>query len=630
MRRGVLRSSFLPALLLSVGLSQSSWAASLQPNDSDTLTPIKHVIVIIGENRTFDHVFGAYAPRPGQSVFNLLSQGIILPDGSPGPNFAKAAQASAEVTSSYDIAPSHKQPYATLPPAMTDGAPQAASDGDSLPFLTLAHAAALDGGVLPSDLRLLLTGATGLPRHSIDKRMPNAMSLPNGPYQLTPSIAYDDFGPSPVHRFFQMWQQLDCSAGHASADNPSGCLSDLFPWVEVTVGAGNNGKPQPSGFDQQTTGEGSTAMGFYNVNDGDAPYLKQLADDYTMSDNFHQSVNGGTGANHIMLGTGDMIWYSDGNGHAAVPPTNQIENPNPQAGTNNYYTQDGYSGGSYVACADASQPGVGPILDYLGALSAKPKANCEAGHYYLVNNYNPGYFGNGAVDIQEPFTVPPSNVPNIGDALIKKNVSFRYYGEGWNAYLQDHNSELYCNICNFLQYSPTIMTSPARRSENLKDLPDLYNDIRDHSLPAVSFVKPSGLNDGHPASSKLNIFESFVHKIVDEAKAQPELWGETAIFVAFDEGGGYWDSGYIQPLDFFGDGPRIPFIVVSPFTTGGRVVHSYTDHVSILKFIEKNWSVPPVSARSRDNLPNPVAEARNPYVPTNSPAIGDLMDMFHF
>src|SRR5215469_5758534 len=109
MRRGVLRSSFdvvslLPALLLSVAVSQAGWAQSLQPNDTDTLTPIKHVIVIIGENRTFDHVFGAYAPRPGQSVFNLLSQGIIRPDGSPGPNFARAAQASADVTSSYEIA----------------------------------------------------------------------------------------------------------------------------------------------------------------------------------------------------------------------------------------------------------------------------------------------------------------------------------------------------------------------------------------------------------------------------------------------------------------------------------------------------------------------------------------------
>ena len=71
-----------------------------------------------------------------------------------------------------------------------------------------------------------------------------------------------------------------------------------------------------------TTGEGSTAMGFYNVQNGDAPYFKSLADNYAMSDNFHQSVNGGTGANHIMLGHGDAIWFSDGNGNAATPPHN--------------------------------------------------------------------------------------------------------------------------------------------------------------------------------------------------------------------------------------------------------------------------------------------------------------------
>jgi phospholipase C len=70
--------------------------------------------------------------------------------------------------------------------------------------------------------------------------------------------------------------------------------------------------------------------------------------------------------------------------------------------------------------------------------------------------------------------------------------------------------------------------------------------------------------------------------------------------------------------------------VVSPFSHGGKVVHSYTDHASILKFIERNWSLEPLTARSRDNLPNPVAGPNNPYVPTNSPAIGDLFDMFHF
>jgi phospholipase C len=86
----------------------------------------------------------------------------------------------------------------------------------------------------------------------------------------------------------------------------------------------------------------------------------------------------------------------------------------------------------------------------------------------------------------------------------------------------------------------------------------------------------------------------------------------------------------MQPLDFFGDGPRISFIVVSRYSKHGVVVHTYYDHVSILKFIERNWGLSPLTRRSRDNLRNPVSAAGNPYVPTNSPAIGDLMDMFDF
>ena len=57
-------------------------------------------------------------------------------------------------------------------------------------------------------------------------------------------------------------------------------------------------------------------------------------------------------------------------------------------------------------------------------------------------------------------------------------------------------------------------------------------------------------------------------------------------------------------------------------------MHSYTDHVSILKFIERNWRLQPLTARSRDNLPNPRMSHHNPYVPVNGPAIGDLFDMF--
>jgi len=98
--------------------------------------------------------------------------------------------------------------------------------------------------------------------------------------------------------------------------------------------------------------------------------------------------------------------------------------------------------------------------------------------------------------------------------------------------------------------------------------------------------------------------------------------------VTVDDGGGYWDSSYIQILDAFGDGTRIPLIAVSPFARKGQADHTYTDHVSILKFIEANWALPPLSARSRDRLPNPIEDSADPYAPVNRPAIGDLRSLF--
>jgi phospholipase C len=112
--------------------------------------------------------------------------------------------------------------------------------------------------------------------------------------------------------------------------------------------------------------------------------------------------------------------------------------------------------------------------------------------------------------------------------------------------------------------------------------------------------------------------------------AQPKLFADTAILVTFDEGGGYYDSGYIQPVSFFGDGPRVPMLVVSPYARTGAVDHTYADHVSVLKFIERNWRLSPLSERSTDNLPNPETRGDDPYVPGNAPAIGDLMGLFDF
>ena len=609
----------------------AAFAAPLGTNDDNTTTPIKHVIVIYGENRSFDHLYATYQPKAGETVKNLLSEGIINADGTPGENSAQATQYRATDTDTFQIAPTKTGPFTTLPP-LTAGGPKDNSD-TSPPFNTYAQAQNATSDLYPKDLKLLLIGATGLTSGALDTRLPNATNLPNLPYFLTPGIPYNAYAASPVHRFYQMFQQMDCDVSYASATNPSGCLNDLFPWVEITIGAGTNGGPLTGGL--TPSGEGSVSMGMYNVAQGDMAYFKQLSDNYTMSDNYHQPAKGGTGLDSIMAGFGDAIYYTDGKGNAATPPAGQIENPNPQSGTNNVYTNDGYGntttgdGGSYSNCSDASQPGVKPILDYLAALPEKPNPNCDPGHYYLLNNYNPGYLQDGTVDTST-FTIPPTSQPSIGDVLLANAVSFAWFGEGWNQAAADPSSpdNVYCNICNPFNYQTQFMATSQRSAVN-QDTSDFYADLYAGTLPAVSFVKPSGLNDGHPASSKFDIFEAFTRKVVTQLQTSPDLWKSTAVFITVDEGGGYYDSGYIQSLDFFGDGTRIPLIVVSPYSTGGHVKHSYTDHVSILKFIEKNWSLPPISKRSRDNLPNPQQDSGS-YVPTNPPAIGDLMDMFNF
>ena len=646
-------------------------------------TPIQHVIVIVGENRTFDHIFATYEPKKGESVDNLLSKKIVREDGTPGPNFAFAQQNSADATDSatFQLAPKKKTLYSPLPAPLNGGPTDVCVNNG---ICSLADAMSSENGLADDYYTFLTSGGTGLSGKVPDTRIHGVnagapySTLSPGPFQLTDKkqpnpFTNDSYAASPVHRFYQMWQQEDCDASQVSKAHPNGCLADLFVWTEVTQGAGQNGLAQPVNFstdyspNAKTTGEGATSMGFYNMAQGDAPYTKFLADHYAISDNYHQPAMGGTGLDSIMLFFGDPIWFSNPDGTPGVPPHNmsvpgfagtvdEIENPNPQPGTNNWWTEDGYGGfnkdgsvfggGSYTNCADRSQPGVAPILNYLSSLPRPVEPKCDAGHYYLLNNYNPGYFGDGSNASTDtnvsntPFTIPPTSQRSIGDVLLENHVSWKSYNDQWNAYLGDKyqqnygtvgpNSDQYCNICNGFHYQTQIMANDAVRTAHIKDTIDLYADIASGDLPAVSFVKPSGWVDGHPASSKWNLYEGFVKKIVDAVQSNKELWESTAIFITTDEGGGYYDSGYVQALDFFGDGTRIPMIVVSKYTKPGHISHQYTDHVSVLKFIERNWNLPTVSGRSRDNLPNPKVEWDNPYVPTNTPAIGDLFDLFDF
>lgn len=546
-----------------------------QPTDQaasiNTRTPIKHLIVIIGENHTFDNTFATFQPSNGQTINNLLSEGIVTQSGGLGPKASLAAQQQATNNTTFSLNPHQTGPYQTLPQPNT-------------------------------------TTALGLPQNQPDGRFPQ--NLPNGPYQITKYIPYQNsYSGDPIHRFYQMWQQL----GNGK--------NNLFTWVHQTAGD-DNGETTPAAIYQ-----GALEMGYYNMSQGDVPQFKFIGDNYAISDNYHQAIMGGTGANHIVLGTGDVAYYTNDQGQPAMPPLNQIENPNPKPGSNNNYKQDGYSGGSYTNCSDMSQPGVTPIMSYLHSLSYQPfrGGDCAPGAYYLLNNYSPGYTASGQRTTSTPFAIPPQILPTIADSLSAHHISWKYYGQGYN---NGNPTKEFCGICDPFQYATSIMTTNLK--QNIQDFSQFQADVNHDTLPAVSFIKPEASNDGHPGYSSLSKFESFATSITNQVISKPDLFKQTAILITMDEGGGYYDSGYVQPLSYFGDGTRIPMLVVSPYAKQGFVDHTYTDHASVLKFIERNWNLQPLSSRSFDNLPNPVASASNAYVPTNGPAIGDLMQFFDF
>ena len=605
-------------------LSAFALSASVQAADPNTpvdalktVTPIKHVIIIVGENRSFDHLFATYVPRHDEEgIHNLLSEDIITAAGTPGPHFARAHQ--YQITSAPNggkffssAALKNKTLYSTLPP------PDVGGVGAVSPYIGILSLPGGDPGLPPQDQFLFGTGGTGLSfTLGADTRIPNVNALPPGPFQMTgPTMPFDAFTGDTIHQYFQMVQQMDCAIDqeHVSRRNPTGCLHDLQSAVTTTFSTPPTATPHDTG---QT-------MAFFNMQQGDAPLFKSLADQYTMSDNYHQPVMGGTGPDSEPLGFADQVFFSDGNGNPATPAPAHIYNPDPQAGTLNLYTQHA----QWFNCSDETQPGIGAITSYLKSLPYTVQTKCGAGEYWQAVNVNPAFTPKGLP--QSGLVVPPTTQRSIGDVLTANNIPWKYYGGGFNA---DGTSSpfngSYCNICNPFEYESNY---PSVVADHMRDVTDLFTDLANGTLPAVSYVKPDGTMDGHPASSKWGLFEAFAKNIIGLAQSNRELWATTAIFVTVDEGGGYYDSGFIQPVDFFGTGPRIPMIAVSPFSTGGHISHVYNEHSSFVKFIERNWQLSgTLSERSRDNLPNPVQDGDNTYVPRNMPAIGDLFDLFHF
>jgi phospholipase C len=177
----------------------------------------------------------------------------------------------------------------------------------------------------------------------------------------------------------------------------------------------------------------------------------------------------------------------------------------------------------------------------------------------------------------------------LGDELDAAGVSWRSYTSGvsnptsgiWNAY------QAIAHIRNGHDWRADVVAPQTR----------FFKDVSNGELPAVTWVTPTCANSDH-ASCDSNHGPDWVASLVNAIGKSP-YWGSTAIFVFWDDYGGWYDHVPPPLADYDGLGIRVPLIVISPYAKKGYVSHIQYEHGSMLKFVEQRFNLAALSATDR-------------------------------
>jgi phospholipase C len=178
----------------------------------------------------------------------------------------------------------------------------------------------------------------------------------------------------------------------------------------------------------------------------------------------------------------------------------------------------------------------------------------------------------------------PLSFPNIGDQLTLKGVS-------WSAYQEDFgNCSAYTPLHDPFQYFTSTQNAT-------KDYSQFASDLSSGKFPSVAFVFPNNGDDMHPGFGPITNGITFLDTLVKQLQAS-SIWSTTAVVVTWDDFGGWYDHVAPPTVDSQGLNARVPLLVVSPLAKPHYVSHVQMDHVSILRFIQNNWGLPPLNSRN--------------------------------
>jgi phospholipase C len=198
--------------------------------------------------------------------------------------------------------------------------------------------------------------------------------------------------------------------------------------------------------------------------------------------------------------------------------------------------------------------------------------------------------------------VPNQTNPTIGDRLSAAGQTWAWYSGGWNDALNGNPAATFQFHHQPFIYYANFADGTQAKADHLKDETDFMTAAAAGTLPAVSFVKPIGVNNEHAGYADIITGENHTIDLINAVRNGPN-WKDAVIIVTYDENGGFWDHVAPPTIDKWGPGSRVPAIIISPFAKRGFVDKTQYETVSILAFIEKRWGLTPLNDRDRNASP---------------------------
>ena len=277
----------------------------------------------------------------------------------------------------------------------------------------------------------------------------------------------------------------------------------------------------------------------------DIPNLWRLAEEYVLADDFYASSWGASFPNHLFT-----IAATAGGAHNAPKPQD------PQV-----------------------------LADRLEAGYAK-SWGCDAGEGNLVEVFD--------AEGESEFVPPCFDFLTEGDLLNDAGIPWAFYGA---------TNTQYGYIWSSYNAIRRYREDPAMWERHIRPVDDLIDHIDAGLLPPVTWVTPKGILSDHPGGNSWCHGYNWTTEVVN-ALMRSDMWKDTAIFLTWDDYGGFYDHVYPPAVDTQGFGVRVPLLVISPYAREGFILETPGEFSSILRFIEDNWGLTQLTERdaNADNL----------------------------